>query len=374
MAPRPVLGEQVYYQPGKGLVAESADGDFALKLRVRTQLLYTWVHDGPSGNDAQSFQLRRSRVVFEGNLFGEHNEYKVELAVAPRDMSADPDVGPTLTPILDTYFNFTHLRDLQVRVGQYKVPFSRERVISSGDLEFVDRSITNAEFTVDRDIGLELFSDDLLGLDKLRYHAGVYMGAGRDAFQLDDFDMMYLARLEYLPFGMFADYKQGDFERLLAPRLSIGAGYAYLDAATGTRGILGDPPADGGTTDYHVATADAVFMYGGLSVTGRGFYRKGERNVPAGETPDPAFARNGFGLSGQVAYLIPRLPLQLGVRYSGIRGTGDTSLPDQNELGAAVGWYFAHHVFKIQADYFHLWNEELDQGEDRVRVQLQASI
>lgn len=374
MASRPVTGPHVYFKPGSGLVVESEDGDFAIATRLRAQLRYTLDHDETNGNNTQAFEVRRARVQFKGHVFGKNNKYKLQLAVSPHDMDVEPGLGPTVTPLLDAYFDFTHLRDLAVRVGQYKVPFSRERMISSGDLEFVDRSLTNKEFNLERDLGFTLHSGNLLGLDMLRYYAGISIGEGRDAHLPGDFDMLYVARVEYLPLGMFEDYEQGDFERLEKPRLSFGLAYAFQDSAKGLKGIGGDTPVDGGTTDYHIATADAVFMYGGLSATLAGYLRYGSRNVPAGVPANPANPRDGVGITGQVGYLIPHMPLQVAARYSAVRGTGATSLPDNNELGAAVGYYFAQHVFKIQADYFHQWLDAFDAGNDTFRLQLQVAL
>jgi hypothetical protein len=43
--------------------------------------------------------------------------------------------------------------------GQTKLPGNNQRVVSSGSLEFTDRTINNSRFNIDRDFGLfRLFS------------------------------------------------------------------------------------------------------------------------------------------------------------------------------------------------------------------------
>jgi hypothetical protein len=269
-----------------------------------------------------------------------------------------------------------------------EAPFSRQRVISSGDQQFVDRGITNKRFNLDRDIGFDLRSKDFLGLELLRYYAFIGTGEGRNSFQPSDFGMMYIGRVEILPFGMFDDYDEPDFERA-GPRLSVGLAYSYVDKAKRDRGVLGDTPADGGTTNMNVFNADAMFKMAGFSFLGEFYARNAKRNpgdllgtpsdpaeptsAPIGVTP----TRDGVGFLTQAGYLIPRVPFEVAMRYAGVRHrslAGHDALEDRDQLGGALGYYHAHHRLKIQGDYFrHVEDGEWGDGADVVRVQLQAA-
>ncbi|HSP81858.1 MAG TPA: hypothetical protein VLQ93_25280 [Myxococcaceae bacterium] len=390
--------EKARWRPGKGLEFVSEDGRFRLVTRVRGQFLYL-VEDAFVGVTEErqrehAFLIRRARVSFSGNTFGEHNKFKLELALSPRDLAlrdlggeenppiTNRDNVPTLSPLLDFYLEFDYLRDFTLMLGQYKVPFNRERVISSGDLMLVDRSIVNAEFNLDRDLGLDLRSEDLLGLGRLRYYVGVYVGEGHSAYALEDFDLMMLARVEVLPFGEFVDYSEADLERRRKPGLSIGVAAAHVDDAKGLQGLRGRTPRDGGTTDYTLFTADALFKWSGLSAQSEFILRKGTRNpgdaVDEAGNPLPIEApRNGWGGFLQVGYLLPTTDLELAARYSLIRprgGATETSLQAANALGGGLSYYFHGHPFKLQGDYLHLWEEDFDRGDNQLRVQLQASF
>lgn len=371
------------FQPGKGLVVASENGRFKLATRLRAQFLYTLQHDGVENDIEHGLQIRRARLQFGGHVFNEHNRFKAELAFSPRDEGFDGT--PHHTPLLDWYAELDYLRDLTLRIGQYKVPYSRQRVISSGNLQLVDRSMANGEFNLDRDIGLDLRSKDLFGLGRLRYYAGVYLGEGRDQYDLSSFDLMYLGRVEVLPFGSFKDYSEADFERSRRPRLSLGAAYGFVDDAVRNRGIKGKTPTDGGTTDYHNATADFMFKIVGLSLSGEFFYRHGRRDFGdatvvdemGGEMPAPREdPRNGIGWFLQGGFLVPRLPLEIAGRYGQVRALGvRTSLPNLDEAGGGLSYYFAHHPLKLQLDYFHTWEDAvLPRGSDRVRLQLQTAF
>lgn len=383
MSRRSVSSENISFRPGSGLRVQSDDGDFQLTTRVRMQTLYEMVAEG-GGDTAQQLTIRRARLLFTGNFFGEDNYFKFELAVSPRDEAirdnlADPD-GPGQTPLLDFYVEFRQLRDVRLRVGQYKVPFNRQRTTSSGNLQLVDRSIVNSEFNLDRDVGFDLRSKDFLGLGVLRYMAGAYMARGRGGVGLDDFHLMYIGRVEVHPFGFFHDKHVVDFDRSSHPRLALSLAYSYVDRGLGERGNRSPAPADGGTTDIHNVTADALFMLSGWSVYSEFALRHGERN-PGGVVdemgvPIPVDApRNGYGVMVQTGYLLPRAPFEISARYGARRAMGDiTSLSDGNELGLGLSYYFAQHPFKVQVDVFNLWGDDFGEGDTRLRVQLQASI
>lgn len=387
---------KVRWRPGKGLEVNSEDGRFQLVTRLRGQFLYqaedSFVSDEDPREFVHGFMLRRARVDFSGHMFGKHNKFNMQLAFSPRDQGfndlsgdnsppqTDRDTVPTLSALFDLYMEFDYLRDLTLRVGQYKVPFNRQRVISSGDLMLVDRSSANAEFNLDRDLGLDLRSKDLFGLDLLRYQAGVYIGGGHSYSALAAPGLMTLARVEVLPFGEFDDYSEVDLERSEKPGLSVGLAVAHLENARATRGILGRTPRDSGTTDFNVLTADAMFKWRGFSAQSEFFLRDGSRN-PGGALDDEGVpvpteaARNGYGWFLQAGYLLPSQDLEVSGRYSMVRADeGDTSLSDQSEAGLGVSYYFFEHSFKLQGDYFRLWEDAFDEGDHQFRVQLQTAF
>src|SRR5690606_26854399 len=138
-------------------------------------------------------------------------------------------------------------------------------------------------------------------------------------------------------------------------------------------GTEGSAPTDGGTTDYHNATASARFKIVGLSLTGEFFWRQGRRNPgdavieDALGNPIPApieLPRNGLGWFAQAGYMIPHAPVEVAGRYSQIRAPGadtQTSMSDRQEVGGGLSGYVAGHPFKLQADYFRIWGDDIDE-------------
>ncbi len=390
MAGHPVDRGDISFKPGKGVEINSADDDFQLRIRVRIQLLWTVLSGevGPREADepdevTNNFRIRRARFIFQGHAFGKHNQYKLEI---------DPLRADNV--VLDYYLDFTKNRDIQVRIGQYKISSNRQRVISSGNLQMVDRSIVNAEFSLDRDIGIDLRSRDFLGKNKMRYVFGISSGNGLNNPQFTDFSMVYLARIEYLPLGIFRDYSEVDFART-KPRLSIGVVYSFFQGATRVRGMIGEDFADGGTANYHFAYVDAIFKARGFSAITELAFREGYRTTigdntePPGCDPlvdpmctlvDPTAPRNGIGWMLQAGYLVPRTRFEFAARGGIIKAISTrrpTSLTDRYATTFSLSWYFARHPFKIQADVSQIWNADQEQyldGATTFRLQLQASL
>lgn len=380
LEPRPRLS----FGPGRGLTITSANGQHGLQIGLFAQMLYTFART-PTDTPVyeHGFELRRARLRMQGHIFGPHNKMFMHLGFSPRDMQF-VDGRPTKTLIFDWWLEFDHVRDAVFRVGQFRVPFSRERRVAIADVDFVDRSLANFEFNLDRDIGFDIRSDDIGGLGLLRYDAGIFVGEGRDGYELGDFGLLYVARLELLPLGLFDDYRQADLERHRKPKLSIGLAHAFLDQAKGNRGVLGSAPTDGGTTDTHNVTGDLAFKFVGLSMLGEVFWRHGTRDYgdavivdEAGvEMPAPReLPRDGLGWVAQLGYVLPWVPLEAIVRQSGVVPLGDSSLERREELGAGLQWFIHGTALELAVDYFRTYDDTaIADGSDRVRVQLQMAF
>jgi len=374
-------GATLSFEPGKGLVIESTDHRFGFLITAYIQLLATFARDPRASTTlSHAFEIRRAHLRLLAHVFSEHNKMFINLGFSPRGLQV-VDGHPTKTPLFDWGFEFDHLRNATFRAGQYRVPFSRERRVPITDLEFVDRSLANFEFNLDRDVGFDIRSDDIAGLGRLRYDVGIFTGEGRDAFAPSGFNFLYVARFEVLPLGPFSDYTQTDFARLPKPHVSIGGAYAFFDNAAANRGSLGTKPSDGGTTDMHLVTGDVIGKFRGASIHADVYWRQGTRNygdavvtaedgttLPADREPP----RNGLGWSAQIGYLVRRIPLEPLVRYSGVIPLQQSSMSRQEELGAGAQWFFHQSALKVAVDYFRTYdNGAIGKGSDRLRLQFQ---
>lgn len=362
---------------GKGATIADPDGDTELNIRGRVQVQGAVETNAPdkSGDRAApdtTVLVRRIRLLFQGHVLKKTVRYYIQLGLSARDQETD-----LLVPMRDAYLEWLEVRDLSVRVGQMKVPFTRERRVSSSALELVDRSNVNAELSLDRDAGITLFSNDLFGSGRrLRYNAGVFGGDGRNR-TADRAGLLWVARVEALPLGDFDDYTGADLEHSEKPKLSFGLATAYNQSTVRARSTLSETFTTG-TVDYKHATADLHAKWLGFSLHGEAVYRKADTlvvgtNVGSDGKPVVERSRPAVGYMLQLG-----IPLaqhwDIALRYGEVRPLDGETVYRDREIGGGVGWFPRGHNLKIQLDYFRLVRDTalaMDVDTDRVRLQTQ---
>src|SRR5437763_11540438 len=102
--------------------------------------------------DSATFLLRRARFALEGSLTP-WASYRAQVEMRTAGAPATPPASPLTVSITDLFVRLTHQRWTGT-VGQFRVPFALESLLSSGMLETTERSriVTAAR----RDIGAEL--------------------------------------------------------------------------------------------------------------------------------------------------------------------------------------------------------------------------
>jgi hypothetical protein len=358
---------------GDGVAIETRDGSFGMGLRARTQArLSVVVPEEGEDDPTADFQIRRLRLSLDAHAWDDLVTMRIQLAFSPQDQ--DP-VAPV--PLRDAFITFSPLRDLRIRAGQMKVPFGRQRVVSSGNLQLVDRSIVTSELNLDRDVGLQIFSQDLFGTGGvLGYHLGVFGGDGRNRVS-GGYGFLYAGRIAVRPVGgeLGDDLDEVDFEPT-KPRLQAAVSGAFNHQSDRVRSTIGDVFATGPWVDYAHVGADTSFKYAGLSMTGEFFLRRALVDTNPAVVDDVEVtdvARSGYGGFFQIGQLLADR-LELSARVGSLRPLGNLrgGLAPQGELGGGVSWYFLEHALKLQADTFYLW-EDWGQGRVQARLQLQMA-
>ncbi|MDN3513103.1 MAG: OprO/OprP family phosphate-selective porin [Candidatus Brocadia sp.] len=344
---------RVGYEIGKGFYLNTLDDKYLLNIHQRTQLLYTYT-DNDSSNDISSFRIRRQRINFEGHVFTRDLTYEVEW-----DLFAESGRGE----LKDAYINYELTDWFQLRGGQWKVPYSRQKMTSSAKMQFVDRSLASEEFHLGRDIGIMIHGEPMEEL--FEYKLAAMQGAGENEKENDDTKHLYVARIAINPFGKFKSYSESDLEYEKTPKLALGTAYAIN---SGKQLFVRDEIMtfhNDVTVDQ--ATADVRFKWRGLSFIGDYFWR----DINAHEGEDEGFRPGGIiahGYTLQGGYFVPVSSLQKHLefagRYSHIDPDTEITHDSESEVGFGINWFFKGHVHKLQADIRRLITQQEPPQDD----------
>jgi hypothetical protein len=352
----------------KGLEFRSLDNKNLVNLSFRAQTLFTYTPDNNGNAASSSFLVRRSRIKLDGFLADPRFGFKFEMGLTNRDIGARSDLAQVNTAsrlILDAVFKYKASKNLQIWFGQTKLPGNRERVISSQKLQFVDRSLVNSRFNIDRDITLQFHYK--YG-DKMPFAiiGAISNGEGRNMTidNVNGFD--YTGRVEFLPLGKFAskgDYVSSDLAREEEPKISFGATYDYNEGATRQRGQLGNFVTDTvGAYGANLSTLfiDMIFKYKGWSALAEYAYKE---NLSTQKAQGPLSSNFGLGsgITFQAGYLFKN-NFELAGRYTNIStddvngdflsedNDGISSLRDETEYTLGLSKYIVGHTLKWQTD------------------------
>ena len=137
---------QVHYGD-KGFELNTKNKKFLLQLQSRLQFRFATpsdqdpiTFDDYGAGKHPVFKINRARLKIGGYAFQPWLQYYWEYELSQSNL-------------LDFRVMIEKWDWLSLKVGQWKVEFTRERFISSGEQELVDRSFINRPFTVDRQQG-----------------------------------------------------------------------------------------------------------------------------------------------------------------------------------------------------------------------------
>jgi hypothetical protein len=348
---------------GKGLFnLVGKDSTFSMKVGMRFQTLGTFNWDVNNGlsNPSSSLLIRRARLKFDGFAYTSKLKYKLELGLSNRDQSgASEFTSNSPRYILDALLKWNFSGNFVLWVGQTKLPGNRERVVSSGDLQMVDRSLLNSRFNIDRDIGLQLRHHfNLTDTFVVKEIISIAQGEGRNITTGNIGGHQYTARLEFLPFGNFAskgDYRGSDLKFEEKPKLAIGVAYDFNNDAVKNRSNQGSYMInDTGfyTTNISTLFIDAMYKHRGFSLMAE--YAKRDAKDPFAKNSDGTLTGDevqvGNGLNLQTGYLLSKT-LELSGRYTNISlDKNITGKGAENQYTLGLSKYIAGHKLKVQTD------------------------
>ena len=337
----------------------SKDDIFKLNLRFRMQNrvgLYSRAGDD-LGVERVEALVRRLRLRFDGYVLSPKISYYIQLSFSRGDQ--DLVNGVIAQTVRDAILYYTFNKNFYIGFGQSKLPGNRQRVISSGNQQFAERSFANARMTIDRDFGLFAYytlepADNFI----VNLKGALTTGDGRNA-SIGNNGMAYTGRIELLPFGNFmdnGDYSEGDLNFEPSPKLSLAVSNSINKRAMRTGGQVGRELYS--ERDIETLIIDGVFKYDGWAATGEYFKRTTPNYSPITENilGNNRHVTTGQAFNFQGSRMLSE-KTELAMRYTFLDTDEVISSlePDRKTVLLGSSRYLNGHRIKLQSFVGYEW-------------------
>lgn len=350
-----------YFSYKNGLGFTTPDSSYSLNIRFRMQnrMGMNTESDEDLSPESFEFRVRRCRLSFTGHVYNPKLSYYIQLSFSRGDMDWDVNdvskINTSVNAVRDAIVYYRPAKNLSIGIGQTKLPGNRQRVISSGAQQFYDRSVVNALYTLDRDMGF--FSTYKLESGKhfiTLIKAAITSGEGRNTTASNS-GLAYTGRLEFLPLGEFSDggdYYEGDLAREAKPKISLAAGYHLNDMAMRTQGELGKDLYEARSFESFIA--DFLFKYKGIALSSEYLMRRSDNPITYNSKGEKRALVLGDGLNTQLSYCGKKM-WEVAARYAIARPASNV-IELQNQIeqyGIGLTKYLMKHKVKVQGNLFY---------------------
>lgn len=287
---------------------------------------------GDQGDFTHGFQMRRARIGMKGTIWDKNLSY---------DIVGEFSRSTGIMTLVDGFAQYKFDNGMNVRWGQFKVPFMREELVSDTRQLAIERSTMDQTFSYTRSQGIQV------GYEAEKFRGWAEFSDGGNAINTDftsgsEADYGITTRGEFRfgggDFKRFDDltsFRNADFGGL------VGAAIHYQDGGE-----------TGGTADTAIfsATVDVSLEGNGWNVFGSAVWRNTDMAGGASTDDFGALLQGGYLVSDQV---------ELFVRYDGVFAD-DANGNDFHTLTGGVNYYLSpeSHAVKLSADVQYYFDNE----------------
>lgn len=363
---------------GKGITFRPKSEWFSLTMRFRMQNMVGLSFDKDFTLEKTDAQVKRLRLRFDGYIYSPKLVYSIQLGFTSYD--TDPLPNGKMNIVRDAIVYYVPSSTWNIGFGQTKIKANRARINSSSALQFVDRSIVNSEFNLDRDFGF--FGEYNMRRGEgfnLSAKGSVTLGEGRNWGSSSNGGLAYTGRLELYPLGRFkakGEVIEGDYEYEERGKILLAGAYSYNHKASRLKGQRGAVMPGDATRNLGSYFADFVLEYRGFAFYTDFMGRSCDE--PLFDSDSNAFVYSGQGLNVQTSYLFDK-KWEIALRNS-------TLFPEKavqplagykrwNQTTVGVTRYIIGHSLKVQADmsYNHR-SESFDPDYNRWEIRFQLEL
>lgn len=143
----------------------------------------------PRFDENDRVYFRRARVNLQGG-FAEHVDFKAEVEIGGNTLGAATNARAQGT---DLYVHWKRHPAAQLRIGQFKTPYSFEQIYSDTLIATPERAVAVDRIAVGRQLGVQLSGE--LADKRVHYAVGAFNGNGVNVSGNDDERFLIAARL-----------------------------------------------------------------------------------------------------------------------------------------------------------------------------------
>lgn len=363
----------------KGIELIQKDSLFSMQFQFRMQNRAGYMSESEKDLTPKDFEfrVRRLRMRLRGFVINPKFGYHVQLSFSRGDMdwesTNESEINTSVNVVRDAIVSYDASKSLKFIFGQTKLPGNRQRVVSSGNLQFADRSIVNSTFTLDRDFGFFANYDKSFFSIK----TAITSGEGRNSTKSNK-GLNYTGRIELLPFGKFAsgnDECEGDLAREKTPKLAICGTYNFNDDAVRSAGTLGSDLYN--TVDVQNLHVDLLLKYRGFAFYQEYLNRQVENPVTENlDNGSLVSVYTGFGMLSQLSYLFKN-KIEIAARYAIIQPRSDMynnsvysslNIKKQEHIQFGITKYLYGHRLKIQGNLLYHITSDLKNSTNKKQL------
>ncbi|MCP2044693.1 porin [Pontibacter sp. HSC-36F09] len=358
------------FKRGVGVVTPDSSFSVNMRFRMQSRAMYNSISEDDFGVSEYEMRVRRLRMRFEGFMYSPKLTYNIQLSFSRGDMDWNmrdqSNINNSPNVVRDAVVYYKPNNRWQFGFGQTKLPGNRQRVVSSGEQQFIDRSIVNVGFNVDRDFGFQAVYNNGIGNFHYLIKGALTAGEGRNVFSTDK-GLAYTGRVEILPLGKFTnggDYFEGDLEREPTPKLSLAGGMSHNEDARRTGAQTGRDLYE--QTDIQTYIFDGLLKYRGIALYAEYMAREADKPITLNAAGERRYVLTGRGQNYQLSYIFPN-NVELAGRYSRITPNREVRSLENTEEAyvAGVTKYLRAHRLKVQGNVaYHSQNAYLSVNND----------
>ena len=359
------------YERDNGLVYRQGDTD--LWLGLRGQFRYNSVATELDTENVEtidrSLEVNRARIKGGGTVlkpwFAAYGEYDL--------------VG---SKWLDYRATLTVSGWLDIRVGQWKSEFSRERINSSGKQQLVERSISNYYFTLDRQRGFSTSArfgagtrwDSRVWVQAL---SGLGLNQSAERSQVTGKNSgLLMGRWQWNPNGEVLPFSGSDLARRPERVSSVALAYVTGDSRCtrfSSDGCVQLPEFSDGDYELEQLMLETAIHHRGFGWEQELHYKK-VRDERTGEVTRLLGGYAQLGTFPSEWWAKAPAPLEVVARLAIVDPNTDRSGDLNREVTLGANWFFTGHRNKLSLDLSWLENDDPLEASSKTRVRLQWEV